>query len=417
MVSSNISEANKVILLAPNCDGTDVGEAWRAFKWCEALSEKVSVVVLAYQRIGRVPVTEQLPRAEVVTWPEPDYFGERFRAMAKPEYGIYYHKVRKWIKAQQAKGRSFYFAHQFTPAALRYPSPLVGLGIPYVLGPHGGSLTTPKGFSSECQGTAWYTKLREIDQWRLKYDPMLKRSFAQAEAVIGVGDYVKDLLQHCNVKRFILHGELTADDLAPLAKHSVPAVGKLKLLHVGRAIRTKGLRDLIRALALLKEYPNITLVSAGDGEDLIHCKSEAKALGVADRITFHGKISRDEVEALYADSDLFAFPSFREPSGRVISEAMRWGLPVLTVNRGGPATAINDSCGFTVPAESPKQLAMDLAQTLMIITVNPAVLIKMRIGARKMIKQYGFWDKKAEWLINIYKQLAMDATSIKKVAS
>ena len=119
----------------------------------------------------------------------------------------------------------------------------------------------------------------------------------------------------------------------------------------------------------------------------------------------------------FTDSDLFAFPSFREPSGRVISEAMRWGLPVLTVNRGGPATAINASCGFTVPAESPKQLAMDLAQTLMIITVNPAVLIKMRNGARKMIKQYGFWDKKAEWLINIYKQLAMDATSIKKVAS
>ena len=167
-----------------------------------------------------------------------------------------------------SKGACFFLAHQFTPAALRYPSPLVGLGIPYVLGPHGGSVTTPKGFLSECQGAAWYTKLRNIDQWRLKYDPILKRSFAQAEAVIGVGDYVKDLLQHCNVKRFILHGELTADDLAPLAKHSVPAVGKLKLLHVGRAIRTKGLRDLIRALALLKEYPNITLVSAGNGEDL-----------------------------------------------------------------------------------------------------------------------------------------------------
>lgn len=108
MEPSIISDANKVILLAPNCDGTDVGEAWRAFKWCEALSEKISVVVLTYQRSGRVPVAEQLPKAEVVTWPEPDYFGERFRAMAKSEYGIYHHKVRKWVKAQQAKGRVFF---------------------------------------------------------------------------------------------------------------------------------------------------------------------------------------------------------------------------------------------------------------------------------------------------------------------
>ena len=46
-------------------------------------------------------------------------------------------------------------------------------------------------------------------------------------------------------------------------------------------------------------------------------------------------------------SDLFVFPSFREPSGRVISEALTWGLPVITTNRGRPgAIAITESYGF-----------------------------------------------------------------------
>lgn len=82
MPGTALFENNKVILLAPNCDGTDVGEAWRAFKWCEAISNKISVVVLSFQRSGRRSVEEQLPNAEVVAWSEPHYYGARCRAMA-----------------------------------------------------------------------------------------------------------------------------------------------------------------------------------------------------------------------------------------------------------------------------------------------------------------------------------------------
>ena len=33
MPGTALFENNKAVLLVPNCDGTDVGEAWRAFKW------------------------------------------------------------------------------------------------------------------------------------------------------------------------------------------------------------------------------------------------------------------------------------------------------------------------------------------------------------------------------------------------
>ena len=50
--------------------------------------------------------------------------------------------------------------------------------------------------------------------------------------------------------------------------------------------------------------------------------------------------ARAEVEALYESHDLFCFPSFREPAGGVLYEAMRHGLPVITTDRGGPRGTI-----------------------------------------------------------------------------
>ena len=60
-----------VVLVAPNIDGSYVGEAFVAFKWATALSNLVQLTVLSFERPGCKRLAEQLPGAEVVTWPEP----------------------------------------------------------------------------------------------------------------------------------------------------------------------------------------------------------------------------------------------------------------------------------------------------------------------------------------------------------
>jgi glycosyltransferase involved in cell wall biosynthesis len=64
----------------------------------------------------------------------------------------------------------------------------------------------------------YYMQLRRLDQFRFRSDPWLRTTYAQASCVIGIAPYVKDVL---------------AD---------------IRLLFVGRVIRTKGVRDAIRAL-------------------------------------------------------------------------------------------------------------------------------------------------------------------------
>ena len=43
----------RVLMIAPNIDGTDIGEAYVAFKWAEAVAEITDLTVLSFQRPGR----------------------------------------------------------------------------------------------------------------------------------------------------------------------------------------------------------------------------------------------------------------------------------------------------------------------------------------------------------------------------
>lgn len=138
----------KLVLLAPNIDGTDVGEALMAFKWAEALSQRTELTVLTFQRPGRAAVAQQLPQARVITWPEPGWAmkHERLNAMLKPAWPIYAAHVRRWMRAALGRGERFDIAHQLMPQAARYPSPLRHFAVPYVIGPLGGALNTPPHF-------------------------------------------------------------------------------------------------------------------------------------------------------------------------------------------------------------------------------------------------------------------------------
>lgn len=394
----------RVLALAPACDGTDVGEAWCAHQWVQGLAERHHVTLLTMHKRGRLAPSQQLRGVEVIEWEDLPlvHHCERLNSMLKPGYLRYYRNSRRWLRSGLASGRRFDVVHQFTPIALRYPSPAAGLGVPLVVGPLAGSLETPASFMHECGNAPWYTHLRRVDAVRLRRDPLLRRTFSDARVVIGVAPYVRSLLADVPIKRFEIMSELGIHDLPGPRDLSQPRAG-LRLAHVGRVIRTKGLRDAVRAVGALRDIPGITLECAGDGEDLEACRREASALGVADRITFHGRIPRQSVEDLYERADAFIFPSFREPSGSVIFESLRRGLPVITTDRGGPAHVVDDSCGIRVPATTPEDLAQHLAGAIAGLARNPELLQRLSEGASARMKAIGLWPSKIEWLSNLYR--------------
>ena len=397
----------KLLLIAPNIDGTDVGEALMAFKWAQALCPLTELTVLTFQRPGRAAVGAQLPGARVVTWPEPAWAmkHERLNAMLKPAWPVFARHVRGWITAATAGGESFDIGHQLMPQAARYASPLRHFAIPYIIGPLGGGLDTPIAFRPEVATAPLFTRLRALDHARFRYDPWLRQSYARAACILGVAPYVRAVLGDIPIRRFESVLELGVDDVAPhLPRYA--GQGDLRVLHVGRAVRTKGLRDVIRALALLPDLPQLTLTSAGAGEDLDCCKAEADRLGVAHRVQFLGRIPRAQVEALYQSHDLFCFPSFREPAGGVLYEAMRHGLPVITADRGGPGWIVDDASGVRLPVTDPATYADDIAASLRRFAGDPALCARLGAGARAKVQREGLWSAKAESMVALYHEIA-----------
>lgn len=396
----------KLLLVAANVDGTDVGEARCAFEWVHHLGKVAQVTLLTQSRPGRADTQSQLPHVEVVTFPEftlPRKL-ERITAMLKPGYPIFASRVRAWVEEARQQGRHFDIAHQLTPVALRYASPLKDCGIPYVLGPHAGSLDTPEGFAAECGSAPLFTHLRRLDAWRFAHDPWLRESYAKAECVLGVAPYVARILQGIPLKRFEAMSELGIESL-PSPRLPRDPSAPLRLLHVGRAVRTKGLRDCVRVMALLKDLPHVTLDQAGQGEELEICRREAARLGVADRIRFHGQLPRAEIETLYAKADIFLFPSFREPSGSVIFEALRHGLCIVTADRGGPGHVIDETCGMKADPVKPETYAHELAACVRQLHGNPEELAALSQGARLKAQSVGLWPGKLQRLMAVYGEI------------
>ena len=100
------------------------------------------------------------------------------------------------------------------------------------------------------------------------------------------------------------------------------------VLHVGSHLRRKNRAGVVRIFARTKDHWNAQLVFAGDrlSNDLW---TQARALGIADRIVEIVSADSELLEALYNQAHALLFPSRFEGFGWPIAEAQACGCPVL----------------------------------------------------------------------------------------
>ncbi len=159
------SRSVKVLLIAPTCDGLDVGEAWVAYQWVRRIAARHDATLLTYYKRGRVPAAEQLEGVRVVEWQEPPLVGraERLNSMLKPGYVPFYVHARRWIKAALPRGRALRSRAPGRAASRCGIPPLPPVSaFPLVIGPVGGSLETPPNFDTDGDTSPWYVGLRAL---------------------------------------------------------------------------------------------------------------------------------------------------------------------------------------------------------------------------------------------------------------
>jgi glycosyltransferase involved in cell wall biosynthesis len=391
-------------MVAPECDGEDVSEPWVAYQWASRLAAGHELTVLTCRRRGHKPLSGQLP-VRVIEWGEPPLFNraERFNSMLMPGYVPFYMGARRWTRSALARGERFDICYQPVPVAMRYPSPVAGLGVPLAIGPLGGSLPSPVAFRREESATPWYVRMRALDQLRLRRDPLLRHTYQTAACVLGIAPYVRDLLASMPLRRFEVMSETGIERLPPEACRTTGH--GLRLLFVGRIVRTKGARDAIRALALARDLPAVIDI-VGDGPDRRQCESLARRAGLGSRVRFHGWLPRAAVDKFYRLADVFIFPSYREPGGNVIFEAMSHGLPLIVSDIGGPGSIVNSGTGIRIHPFSPGQYAQDLSGAIRILAVDYRMREGLGRAARSRVAELGLWEAKVRHLERILTEVA-----------
>jgi glycosyltransferase involved in cell wall biosynthesis len=188
---------------------------------------------------------------------------------------------------------------------------------------------------------------------------VLVRSESLRRAVVDLG---------CDTKKIEIQRTGIPLDEFPFRDRAVPENGQWRFVQAGRLIEKKGLPVTLRAFStFLKQHPNATLTIAGEGPLLPELQRFARELGVADRVSFTGFISQEQLREIYYRSHIFLHPSQTGRDGNQegipnsMLEAMATGLPVFATEHGGIPEAIeNGVSGVLVPERDDEGLARAL---------------------------------------------------------
>ncbi len=174
----------------------------------------------------------------------------------------------------------------------------------------------------------------------------------------------------------------------------------LLVVGVGRLVPIKGFDVLVRALpAIARAAPAARLTLVGDGPDRAALVTEARALGVANRLELAG--AHTEVAPFLAAADLLVAPSRNEGQGKSLVEAMALGLPVVAARVGGiPAVVEDGETGRLVPPDDPPALAGAVTQLL----ADPELRRRMGAAGRRRAEQFSLRVMEAR-LLSLYSEL------------
>jgi len=170
----------------------------------------------------------------------------------------------------------------------------------------------------------------------------------------------------------------------------------LVVLFVGE-YRRKGLATVIRAIGRLQDA-RVHLLAVGKGDRELYEGLAAQA-GITGRVTFAGP-TRD-VEQVFGAADLFAFPTYYEPFGMVITEAMASGLPVITSRSAGASEMITEGVnGLLLDHPGDDE---ELSRKISLLLSNKALRKDMGTRARPAAAGYS-WSHVAEDTLRLYYQ-------------
>jgi len=203
----------------------------------------------------------------------------------------------------------------------------------------------------------------------------------------------------------------TGTDLKPFLRADGKALRQSKgwqndkvIISIGRLAPEKNWETLLRAVTqVCSQHPDMRLVLIGDGPDKQNLEVLAAELGIAERVSFIGRLPFEDVPTYLEAADMFSFASVTETQGLVTIEAMAAGLPIVAVDGSGTHDIVdNGKEGFLVEND-PNALASAINEMLS----DPKQMKQFSANALKKAKTFDM-NRLGKQMIKVYEQAIQD---------
>lgn len=155
---------------------------------------------------------------------------------------------------------------------------------------------------------------------------------------------------------------------------------------LGRLDEEKHIEDLLVAVTKLDPALDVQVQIVGDGDVRRQLEAKARELGIADRTTFTGKVSYNELRAALTRSTVFGMPSRAELQSIATMEALASGLPVVAANAMAlPHLVHPGENGYLFEPGDVDAFAGYLEK---ILKASPAELTRLKKGALKTVEPH-----------------------------
>lgn len=173
-----------------------------------------------------------------------------------------------------------------------------------------------------------------------------------------------------------------AIDCQPFLRARPKSGARLRLFHIGRLLKTKGVFETVQGLALARARGvDAHLVIAGDGPALPELQQTVAALGLEAHVTFAGPAFGERKAELTCEADVLLLPTYHsEGLPYALLEGMAAGLvPIVTRIAAIPDVVSEGIHGRFVPPRDPEAIA----QAIVSLAGDRAALERMSARCRE----------------------------------
>lgn len=199
--------------------------------------------------------------------------------------------------------------------------------------------------------------------------------------------------------------------LVKLERSASDPQAPLRLLYMGRLVRTKGLFEILEALRLLRRCGVAThLVIAGSGPDEQALRRSACALGVQDIANFAGAAFGERKMQLLTEAEVLLLPTYHlEGLPYALLEAMAAGLVPIVTRIGAIPDVVQEGVhGVFVPPRDPQALA----RAIQSLAADRALLERLSAASRQCVATSYSVERLASDFTALYRALMGPAASL-----